>query len=96
MIYCLANSRPRWRKQVVCLVLTFLTVGALFITRAWVGISTARSTREFVVGEKIENAQITAWLHRARMYAQSTKENQDTDRNTTIESSYDSSQKSTG
>ncbi|XP_033226586.1 chitinase-3-like protein 2 [Belonocnema kinseyi] len=91
-------QKPRWRKQVVCLVLTFLTVGALFITRAWVGISTARYTRDrvFFVGEKIENAQITAWLQRARMYAQSTKENQNSVKNTASESSYDSSQKSTG
>lgn len=89
-------QKPRLTKQVLCLALTFSTVGALFITRTWVGLSTARSTREFVVGEKIENAQITAWLHRSRLYAESTKENKNSSRNAGIKSTDDYAQDPTG
>lgn len=80
------SSRPRWRTQVVCLTLTFLIVGVLFITRAWFGILVLRapSKADRFVEEQIDNAKIATWLRRARMYAESTKENQNADRNTSV------------
>jgi len=80
--------RPRWRTQVVCLTLSFLIVGVLFITRAWFGIlllKTPQANR--FVEEHINDAKIATWLRRARMYAESTKENQNADRNTSISTS---------
>ncbi|XP_011337559.1 chitinase-3-like protein 2 isoform X2 [Ooceraea biroi] len=78
--------RPRWRTQVVCLTLIFLIVGVLFITRAWFGILVLRAPKstDRLAGERIEDAKIAAWLRRARMYAESTKENQNADRNTSV------------
>lgn len=80
--------RPRWRTQVVCLTLTFLIVGILFITRAWFGILVLRTPKaDRFVEEQIDNAKIATWLRRARMYAESTKENQNADRNTSVSAS---------
>lgn len=78
--------QPRWRAQVVCLTLTFLIVGVLFITRAWFGILVLRAPPkgDRFVEEQIDNAKIATWLRRARMYAESTKENQNADRNTSV------------
>ncbi|KAG5309307.1 CHIA chitinase, partial [Acromyrmex insinuator] len=85
----LTNIRqPRWRTQVVCLTLSFLIVGVLFITRAWFGILLLKSPRtNKFVEEHIDDAKIATWLRRARMYAESTKENQNADRNTSVSAS---------
>ncbi|XP_011160586.1 chitinase-3-like protein 2 [Solenopsis invicta] len=85
----LTNIRqPRWRTQVVCLTLSFLIVGVLFITRAWFGILLLKAPRaDRFVEEHIDDAKIAAWLRRARMYAESTKENQNADRNTSVATS---------
>ncbi|XP_032674798.1 chitinase-3-like protein 2 isoform X2 [Odontomachus brunneus] len=80
--------QPRWRTQVLCLILTFLIVGVLFVTRAWFGILVLRAPKaDRFVEDQIDNAKITAWLRRARMYAESTKENQNADRNTSVNTS---------
>lgn len=80
--------QPRWRTQVVCLVLVSLVLGALFVTRAWLGIIILRSPRAktFDTETLADNAKIATWLRRARMYAESTKENQNADRNNSISS----------
>ncbi|XP_012530246.1 chitinase-3-like protein 2 isoform X1 [Monomorium pharaonis] len=85
----LTNIRqPRWRTQVVCLTLSFVIVGVLFITRAWFGILLLKAPRtERFVEEHIDDAKIATWLRRARMYAESTKENQNADRNTSVSAS---------
>ncbi|XP_026674886.1 chitinase-3-like protein 2 isoform X2 [Ceratina calcarata] len=80
--------RPRWKTQVLCLVLVSLVLGILFVTRAWLGIVILRSPRAETVDPEtvIDNAKIATWLRRARMYAESTKENQNADRNNSISS----------
>jgi len=58
----------------------------LFITRAWFGILVLRAPKsaDQFAREQIDDAKIAAWLRRARMYAESTKENQNADRNTSV------------
>lgn len=92
------TRQPRWRAQVVCLALTFLIVGLLFILRGWFGILsilTAPKTDPFAE-EQANNAEIAAWLRRARMYAESAKENQNADRNTSVSASEQSHRNATG
>lgn len=92
------SFRPRWRTQVVCLALTFLIVGFLFILRGWFGILSilkAPKVDQFAE-EQTDNAAIAAWLRRARMYAESAKENQNTDRNTSVGASEQYHRNATG
>ncbi|KAG7212798.1 hypothetical protein KM043_013056 [Ampulex compressa] len=80
--------QPRWKVQVFCLTLIFLVISILFITRTWIGILILQSPKPGTLEkESIDNAQIAAWVRRARMYAESTKENQNADRNTSISAS---------
>ncbi|CAK9822299.1 Acidic mammalian chitinase [Anthophora retusa] len=79
--------QPRWEKKILCLVLVSLILGILFVPRAWIGIVILRSVSvETLDIETVENAKIVTWLRRARMYAESTKENQNADRNNSISS----------
>ncbi|KAK0166541.1 hypothetical protein PV328_004951 [Microctonus aethiopoides] len=85
--YKLLNSvqEKRWRSPVFYLIsLLLIIIGILFITRGWFLILTAisRSTESRTIN--FEDATIAAWSCRARMYAESSKENQDADRNTTV------------
>ncbi|XP_015439737.1 PREDICTED: chitinase-3-like protein 2 [Dufourea novaeangliae] len=84
--------QPRWKTQVLCLVLISLVLGILFVIRAWIGILILSSPESETVDtetlfEAFDNAKIATWLRRARMYAESTKENQNADRNNSISSS---------
>ncbi|XP_076234093.1 chitinase-3-like protein 2 isoform X2 [Calliopsis andreniformis] len=82
------QAKPRWKTQVLCLILVSVILGILFVTRAWIGIVILRSprTETFDSETLFDNAKITTWVRRARMYAESTKENQNADRNNTISS----------
>lgn len=82
--------QPRWKTQVLCLT---LIVGVLLVARAWIGILVLRSSAS--TGPEVsslstttdkgeEYAQVAAWLRRAKMYAESSKENQNADRNTSV------------
>ncbi|XP_076750180.1 chitinase-3-like protein 2 [Xylocopa sonorina] len=78
--------QPRWRTQVLCLILVSLVLGVLFVTRAWLGIVILCSPRAETLDTEtvVDNAKVATWLRRARMYAESTKENQNADRNNSI------------
>ncbi|XP_046144789.1 chitinase-3-like protein 2 isoform X2 [Osmia bicornis bicornis] len=80
--------RPRWKSQILCLLLVSLVFAILFVSRAWIGIVILRSSRAetFDTETLVDNAKIATWLRRARMYAESTKENQNADRNNSISS----------
>nr|XP_031831642.1 acidic mammalian chitinase-like [Nomia melanderi] len=80
--------QPRWKTQVLCLILILLVLAILFITRTWIGILILSSPKtETLDTETFDNAKIATWLRRAWMYAESTKENQNADRNNTISTS---------
>lgn len=65
--------------------MSFVIIGVLVITRAWFGILLLKAPRtDRFVEEHIDDAKIATWLRRARMYAESTKENQNADRNTSV------------
>ncbi|XP_054011401.1 chitinase-3-like protein 2 isoform X1 [Hylaeus anthracinus] len=78
--------QPRWKTQVLCLVLISLVLGILFVTRAWIGLLILSSPKTETLDTEtlFDNAKIATWLRRARMYAESTKENQNADRNNSI------------
>ncbi|XP_076637328.1 chitinase-3-like protein 2 isoform X1 [Colletes latitarsis] len=80
--------QPRWKTQALCLVLISLVLGILFVTRAWIGILILSSPKSETLDTEtlFDNAKIATWLRRARMYAESTKENQNADRNNSISS----------
>ncbi|XP_076659633.1 chitinase-3-like protein 2 isoform X1 [Halictus rubicundus] len=81
--------QPRWKTQVLCLVLISLILGILFVTRAWIGILILSSEKVETLDTEalVEDAKIATWLRRAWMYAESTKKNQNADRNNTISTS---------
>ncbi|XP_034950235.1 chitinase-3-like protein 2 [Chelonus insularis] len=98
--YELLNSvhQSRWKSPVICLTLVFIIVGSLFFLRAWLDILSPRNLESGPLSSVIiafEDATIAAWARRARMYAESTKENQNADRNTTVTTSELSSNAST-
>lgn len=74
----------------IFLTLIFIIVGTLTVTRAWLSILTLKSSESGPLPESsiIQNdATIIAWSRRARMYAESSKKNQNADRNTTVTTS---------
>ncbi|XP_034192975.2 chitinase-3-like protein 2 isoform X1 [Osmia lignaria lignaria] len=90
--------QPRWKSQILCLLLVSLVFAILFVSRAWIGIVILRSPRAetFDTETLVDNAKIATWLRRARMYAESTKENQNADRNNSISSPQRDSTNSSG
>ncbi|XP_015116757.1 acidic mammalian chitinase [Diachasma alloeum] len=76
--------------RIVCLTLPLLIIGFLFIIAGvWIDVQGVLGRGE--QGEirerlRIENAETFAWPRRARMYAESAKENQNVDRNSTLDS----------
>ena len=78
--------QPRWKTQVLCLILVSVVLGILFVTRTWVGILILRSpgTEALDTETLLDDAKIATWVRRARMYAESTKENQNADRNSSV------------
>lgn len=79
---------PNWRTQLLCLLLVSLVLGVLSVSRVWLKVVILQSPRAETVNPdtSIDNAKIATWLRRARMYAESTKENQNADRNNSISS----------
>ena len=74
--------------------LTLVVVGSLLVSVAWFDIigggnkssestnfTDKSDTNNIII---IEDAKIAPWLRRARMYAESAKENENADRNSTI------------
>ncbi|XP_008558918.1 chitinase-3-like protein 2 isoform X2 [Microplitis demolitor] len=79
--------QTNWKSPVVCLTFVFIIVGTLFAIRVCSDILTPRNLETGPLLEVIittEDATIASWTRRARMYAESSKENQNADRNTTI------------
>lgn len=75
--------RPSWITRVLCLVLVSFAIGGLFVIRTWIVylVITAPDINTRIL---LNDAKTATWLRRAWMYAESTKENQNADRNNSI------------
>ncbi|XP_066599872.1 chitinase-3-like protein 2 [Prorops nasuta] len=80
-----------WKVQVIFLLLLFLFIIALFVAYIWFGTVDFENSGKKLLGQY---AQTSSWLCRTCIYAKSTKENQDADRDSSFTSSNNDSQSS--
>ncbi|KAG8035639.1 hypothetical protein G9C98_001067 [Cotesia typhae] len=91
--------QTNWKSPVVCLTFVFIVVGSLFAIRVCSDLLPSRNLESGPLREVIittEDATIASWTRRARMYAESSKENQNADRNTTLVTAPSSRSSSSG
>lgn len=83
-------QQPWWRTQICCFAIIFLIIGILSTVGIWITISILKTPNTKIENDLRKEIGIPIWLRRAQMYAESIKENQNANKNLSIENTQQS------
>ncbi|KAK2577855.1 hypothetical protein KPH14_001118 [Odynerus spinipes] len=83
-------QQPCWRTQIFCFATIFLVVGMLSAICIWTSILILKASNVNTLEDLREETTIPIWLRRAQMYAESIKENQNANKNISIDINWQS------